>query len=45
MNTYGVCLDFGKRTICMNGQEINVLSFEEERQYVDKKKLGRSQGP
>jgi len=45
MNTYGVCLDFGKRTIHMNGQEINALSFEEEQQYVDKKKLGRSRGP
>jgi len=45
MNTYGVCLDFGKCTIRMNGQKINVLSFEEERQYVDKKKLGRSRGP
>jgi len=30
MNTYGVCLDFGKHTIYMNGQEINALSFEEE---------------
>jgi len=42
INTYGVCLDFGKHTIHMNRQEINVLSFEEEQQYVDKKKLGRS---
>ena len=45
INTYGVCLDFGKHTIHMNRQEINVLSFEEEQQYVDKKKLGRSWGP
>jgi hypothetical protein len=45
MNTYGVCLDFVKRTIRMNGQEINTLSFEEEQQYIDKKRLGRSRGP
>jgi len=45
MNTYGVCLNFGKCTIHMNGQEINALSFEEEQQYVDKKRLGRSRGP
>ena len=42
MNTYGVCLNFGKCTIHMNGQEINALSFKEEQQYVDKKRLGRS---
>jgi hypothetical protein len=42
MNTYGVCLDFCKHTIHINEQEINALSFKEEQQYVDKKRLGRS---
>jgi hypothetical protein len=42
MNMYGICLNFSKHTICTNGQEINALSFEEEQQYIDRKKLGRS---
>jgi hypothetical protein len=46
MNTYGVCLDFGNHTICMNGQEIKSLSLNEEQSFVDKKKSQRSgQGP
>jgi len=45
MNMYGVCLNFGRHTICMNGQEIDMLLFDEEQQFVDKKRLGRSQGP
>src|ERR1700683_3027526 len=42
MNTYGVCLDFGNRTIRMNGQEIKLLSLDEEQSFVDKKKNQRS---
>src|ERR1700691_649596 len=46
MNTYGVCLDFGNRTIRMNGQEIKSLSLDEEQSFVDKKKSQRSgRGP
>jgi hypothetical protein len=37
MNTYGVCLDFGTRTIRVNGKEIKAFSFDEEQAYVDKK--------
>jgi hypothetical protein len=41
MNTYGVCLDFGSRTIRMNGHEIKAFSFAEEQSYVDKKQKSR----
>ena len=43
MNTHKVCLDFGTRTITINGQEIPALSFEEEQHHVDQHKKIRSQ--
>ena len=43
MNTHKVCLDFGTRSIRINGQEIPALSFEEEQRRVDKHKQLRSQ--
>jgi hypothetical protein len=45
MNTYGACLDFGTRTIRMNGQEIKAFSFDEEQAYVDKKKKSGGRRP
>ena len=42
MNEHGVCLDFGTRTIRMNGQEIQAMTFDEEQLHVDKKKQLRS---
>jgi hypothetical protein len=50
MYMYGVCLDFGKCTIWMNGQEINTLSFNENnntsirRNLVGVKDLDPTQG-
>jgi hypothetical protein len=42
MNTYGVCLDFGNHTICMNGREIKSLSLDEEESFINKKKSQKS---
>ena len=38
MNKYGVSLDFGKRSIKINGREIPAMTFDEEQTQVDKKK-------
>jgi hypothetical protein len=43
MNTHKVCLDFGTRTIKINGQVIQALSSKDEQRRVDKYKLLRSQ--
>jgi len=42
MNTHKVCLDFGTRSIRINGQEILALSFEEEQRRIAKHKQLRS---
>jgi hypothetical protein len=42
MNKYGVCLDFGTRSIKINGREIPAMTFDEEQTHVDKKKQLRS---
>jgi hypothetical protein len=41
MNTYGVCLDFGSCTICMNRHKIKAFSFADEQSYIDKKQKSR----
>ena len=38
MNTHGVCLDFGTRSIRMNGVEIKAFTFDEEQAYVNSKR-------
>jgi len=38
MNTYGVCLDFGTRTIRLNGTQIKAFTFDEEQARVNSKR-------
>ena len=38
MNTYGVCLNFGNRTICMNRTQIKVFMFDEEQAHVNSRR-------
>jgi hypothetical protein len=41
MNMYGVCLDFGTRSIWMKGLEIKAFTFDKEQAYINSKRLVR----